>query len=272
MLYVIFVGVLMGLANLIPGVSGGTIALLGGIYERFVDSVSSLTALRIKKKEFVFLIQLIAGIGIGIFAFAALIDLSLSVVPSLMYGMFSGLVAGGIPVVFRRIEKIGATSIISFAAGVVLVVIISLLGSRSVEGSVSDRGALNLVFDVVAGFFGAAAMVLPGLSGAFILLLLGEYTRAISALKNLDLVIIAFIGVGVILGVVFVSRLLKFLMKRYRCATFSFLLGLMLGSIPDLLSRPGINFNLIQIAVGILSGLAFSYLIVILEKRNRVRT
>ena len=144
--------------------------------------------------------------------------------------------------------------------------------SSDLEGSVSDRGALNLVFDVVAGFFGAAAMVLPGLSGAFILLLLGEYTRAISALKNLDLVIIASIGVGVILGVVFVSRLLKFLMKRYRCATFSFLLGLMLGSIPDLLSRPGINFNLIQIAVGILSGLAFSYLIVILEKRNRVRT
>ncbi|WP_334115159.1 undecaprenyl phosphate translocase family protein, partial [Mesotoga prima] len=97
MLYVVFIGVLMGLANLIPGVSGGTIALLGGLYERFVGSISSVSAFKIRKEDVVFLIEIVAGIVIGILGFSTLIDVSLSRVPSLMYGIFSGLVIGGTP-------------------------------------------------------------------------------------------------------------------------------------------------------------------------------
>ena len=271
MLYVVFIGVLMGLANLIPGVSGGTIALLGGLYERFVGSISMLTTLKIRREEMLFLIELVVGMVIGIFGFSALIDLSLSTVPSLMYGIFSGLVIGGIPVVFKRIEKLGISALLSLAAGVAIVVLISLLSSRTGGVALTDHGAINLVYDVVAGFFGASAMVLPGLSGAFILLVMGEYTRAISAIKSFDLVIIAFIGIGMILGVLFVSRLLKYLMKEFRSETFAFLLGLMIGSIPDLITRPGKNTDLTLIVSGVILGVFVSYLLTLLEKRNNIQ-
>jgi putative membrane protein len=111
-------------------------------------------------------------------------------------------------------------------------------------------------------------MVLPGLSGAFILLIMGEYTRAIAALRHFDFIIIVFIGVGVILGIVFVSRLMKFLMKRFRSQTFAFLLGLMIGSLPDLFTRPGSNSNVLQIIIGLVSGLAISYLLSMFEKKT----
>ncbi|MDD5683449.1 MAG: DUF368 domain-containing protein, partial [Mesotoga sp.] len=137
--------------------------------------------------------------------------------------------------------------------------------------SLTDHGAISLVYDTVAGFFGASAMVLPGLSGAFILLVMGEYARAISAIKSFDLVIIAFIGVGVILGVLFVSRLLRYLMKKFRSETFAFLLGLMIGSIPDLITRPGKNTDLTLIVSGVILGVLVSYLLALLEKRNKIQ-
>ena len=257
MLYVVFIGFLMGLANLIPGVSGGTIALLGGLYERFVGSISMLTALKIRREEILFLIELVIGIVTGIFGFSALIDLSLSTVPSLMYGIFSGLVIGGIPVVFKRIEKLGISALLSMAVGASVVILISLLSPSAGGVSLTDHGA--------------SAMVLPGLSGAFILLVMGEYARAISAIKSFDLVIIAFIGVGVILGVLFVSRLLRYLMKKFRSETFAFLLGLMIGSIPDLITRPGKNTDLTLIVSGVILGVLVSYLLALLEKRNKIQ-
>jgi len=270
-LYVVFVGVLMGLANLIPGVSGGTIALLGGLYERFVGSISMLTALAFRREEMLFLIELVVGMIIGIFGFSALIDLSLSTVPSLMYGIFTGLVMGGVPVVFRRVEKLGISAFLSLAAGVAIVILISLLSPGAEGVALTDHGAINLIYDVVAGFFGASAMVLPGLSGAFVLLVMGEYTRAISAIRSFDLVIIAFIGAGVILGVLFVSRVLKYLMKEFRSETFAFLLGLMIGSIPDLITRPGRDNDLALIVAGVVLGVIVSFLLTLLEKRNRIQ-
>ncbi|MBN2220335.1 MAG: DUF368 domain-containing protein [Kosmotogaceae bacterium] len=270
MLYVLLVGILMGLANLIPGVSGGTIALLGGLYERFVGSISSVSAFKTRKEDVVFLIKIFVGIVIGIFGFSAIIDISLSKVPSLMYGIFSGLVIGGIPVVFKRIEKFDSSSFSSLIVGCFFVYLVSVLDSGSGKEAVLNHNVMNLMYDFVAGFFGAAAMVLPGLSGAFILLIMGEYTRAIAALRNFDFVIILFIGVGVIIGIVFVSRLMKFLMKRFRSQTFAFLMGLMIGSLPDLFTRPGSNSNVLQIVFGVVSGLAVSYLLSIFEKRNRI--
>ncbi|WP_367358693.1 DUF368 domain-containing protein [Mesotoga sp.] len=268
MLYVVFIGVLMGLANLIPGVSGGTIALLGGLYERFVGSISSVSAFKIRKEDVVFLIEIVAGIVIGILGFSTLIDVSLSRVPSLMYGIFSGLVIGGTPVVFKRIEKFDSTSFPFLVIGGLLVYLVSILGSGPGKEAVLNHNAASLLYDVFAGFFGAAAMVLPGLSGAFILLIMGEYTRAIAALRHFDFVIIVVLGVGVILGIVFVSRLMKFLMKRFRSQTFAFLLGLMIGSLPDLFMRPGSNSNVLQIIIGLVSGLAISYLLSMFEKKT----
>lgn len=99
------IGLLMGIANLIPGVSGGTIALVSGIYGRLMNSIATLTELKFKKKDLLFLFQLVAGIAVGIFAFSRLVEYSIDTFPSLTYGFFAGLVAGGIPSVYIRIGK-----------------------------------------------------------------------------------------------------------------------------------------------------------------------
>jgi putative membrane protein len=225
MFYVITIGVIMGLANLIPGVSGGTIVLLGGLYERFVGAVASLSEFKFERKQLLFLVELFAGVIVGLLAFSSLIELSLTTVPSLMYGIFCGLVVGSVPVVLKNIKKFTPTSAVSFAVGVILVMAMAFSGARPGDDALLTHSLPAFLYDLLAGFVGAAAMVLPGLSGAFVLLLMGEYSRAISAINDRDLLIILFIGLGVVGGIVLVSKILKSLMKKRQNETFSFLLG-----------------------------------------------
>lgn len=269
MFYVITIGVIMGLANLIPGVSGGTVVLLGGLYERFVGAVASLSEFKFEKKQLMFLVQLFAGIIIGLLAFSGLIELSLTNVPSLMYGIFCGLVVGSIPVVLKNIKKFTPASAICFAVGAVLVLTMAFSGARPGDDALLTHSLTAFLYDLLAGLVGAAAMVLPGLSGAFVLLLMGEYSRAISALNDRDLLIILFIGLGVVGGIVFISKLLKSLMKKRQNETFSFLLGLMIGSIPDLLTRTGEATRLSLLIPGVALGVFLSYLLAVFERKNR---
>jgi putative membrane protein len=269
MFYVITIGVIMGLANLIPGVSGGTIVLLGGLYERFVGAVASLSEFKLERKQLLFLVELFAGVIVGLLAFSSLIELSLTTVPSLMYGIFCGLVVGSVPVVLKNIKKFTSASVVSFTVGVILVMAMAFSGARPGNDALLTHSLPAYIYDLLAGFVGAAAMVLPGLSGAFVLLLMGEYSRAISAINDRDLLIILFIGLGVVGGIVLVSKILKSLMKKRQNETFSFLLGLMIGSIPDLLTRTGEATRLSLLVPGVALGVFLSYLLAVFERKNR---
>jgi putative membrane protein len=269
MFYVITIGVIMGLANLIPGVSGGTIVLLGGLYERFVGAVASLSEFKLERKQLLFLVELFAGVIVGLLAFSSLIELSLTTVPSLMYGIFCGLVVGSVPVVLKNIKKFTSASVVSFTVGVILVMAMAFSGARPGNDALLTHSLPAYIYDLLAGFVGAAAMVLPGLSGAFVLLLMGEYSRAISAINDRDLLIILFIGLGVVGGIVLVSKILKSLMKKRQNETFSFLLGLMIGSIPDLLTRTGEATRLSLLVPGVALGVFLSYLLAVFERKNK---
>jgi putative membrane protein len=269
MFYVITIGVIMGLANLIPGVSGGTIVLLGGLYERFVGAVASLSEFKLERKQLLFLVELFAGVIVGLLAFSSLIELSLTTVPSLMYGIFCGLVVGSIPVVLKNIKQFPPASGVSFTGGVILVMAMAFSGARPGNDALLTHSLPAYIYDLLAGFVGAAAMVLPGLSGAFVLLLMGEYSRAISAINDRDLLIILFIGLGVVGGIVLVSKILKSLMKKRQNETFSFLLGLMIGSIPDLLTRTGEATRLSLLVPGVALGVFLSYLLAVFERKNK---
>ena len=235
-------GGLMGVANIIPGVSGGTMILAMGLYEEFVESVADVTRLRWRLRPFVFL---------GILGTAALIAVAASVVPinwglehihHIMYGLFIGLTLGGVPLLWKEIAPLKPSAIAGTAAGFLAMVAIAFF----------LRGAglpVNWLTFLIAGFVASAAMVLPGISGSYLLLIFGLYLPFTTQIRNFMHAVkdvqfaAAFdigihymlpIGVGVLLGIGGLTNVLKALLHRYHDATMGVLLGLLIGSVVGL--------------------------------------
>ncbi|MFW6119518.1 MAG: DUF368 domain-containing protein [Petrotogales bacterium] len=266
----------MGIANLIPGVSGGTMALIGGIYDRLISSINAVTTFNIDRDIVFFLLKLIAGIVIAIFGFSYLMNHAIENIPGYTYGCFIGLVGGSIPFVLKRRTRGRSSNYLFIVFGIVIVVFLAVFSHTSEMTDKTNQLSHSfgsLIYDSVAGFFGAASMILPGLSGAFILLIMNEYVRILEAISSLDLLILTFAGAGILLGIVFISRLLKRLLTKHPSKTFSFLAGLMIGSIPDLALRAGnypqVTFDVI---VGAIFGLLLSVLLSRAGKRSKGRS
>lgn len=223
-------GVLMGIANLIPGVSGGTMILAVGIYEEFIASVAEISSLRFSWRRILFL-GLIGGFaGISIFLLSGVILSLLLWHAPLMFALFIGLTLGGVPLLVKMIGKVSAASIVGTILGIALMV--SLVVFR-------DHAAMprNTAMDVASGVVGSTTMVLPGISGSYMLLILDQYDRVIGAVADLKdrnikaLRIIAPVGIGAVIGIVGLSNLLKFLLRKHKDATLGVLLGMLLGSV-----------------------------------------
>jgi putative membrane protein len=223
-------GVLMGMANLIPGVSGGTMILAVGLYEEFIDSVADVTALRLSVRRIVFLGILTACAAASILMLSSLILYLLFWHSSLMFSLFIGLTLGGAPLLFRMIGRFQGTAALATVAGFALMAGIAFAR----QGAGMPR---NTAMDFAAGLIGSVTMVLPGISGSYMLLILDQYDRVIGAISDLksgsleSLKIIIPVGIGVVLGVVGLSNLLKVLLHRHEKATLGFLLGMLLGSV-----------------------------------------
>ncbi|HPC82016.1 MAG TPA: DUF368 domain-containing protein [Thermoanaerobaculaceae bacterium] len=242
----VFGGVLMGLANLVPGISGGTMLLAVGIYPRFIAAISEVTTFRFRKHS------LLTLAGVGLAAALAIGGLA-GVVKDLvvdhrwvMYALFIGLTLGGVPLVWRLIGTARTrTTWAGVAIGFVGMVFVALAQMQG-GGSPNRDGVLFLL---VAGVAGASAMILPGISGGYLLLLLGAYVpilagidafkdalraRQLDALVDVGMSIILPVGIGVLVGVVAVSNLLRWTLERHRQATLGVLLGLLLGAVAGL--------------------------------------
>jgi putative membrane protein len=240
-------GVLMGLANLVPGVSGGTMLLAAGVYEAFVASVAQISTLRLHLRP-ILVLGIIAGSAIV--AILALAGPTKDLVVHqrwVMYSLFIGLTLGGVPLVWRMARP--ATPALAAGALIGLAGMIALAmseGAAAPSGDGPETGRL-----VVAGVAGASAMVLPGISGGYLLLLLGQYVPILSALEDLRLALSASggpdlallrgaltvvipVGVGVAVGVVGVSNLVRWLLVHARQATLGLLLGLLFGAVVGL--------------------------------------
>ena len=220
-------GVLMGTANLIPGGSGGTMVLAMGIYQEFIDSVADITALRFSPRRIVFL-----GV-LGAFALAAIVGMAKLILyllfqyPTGMYALFVGLTLGGAPLLARSLRPIRANAIIATVIGLALMV--TLLFLREGRGFPH-----NTAMDFVSGIVGATTMVLPGVSGSYMLLIMDQYERVVGSIDDRNLKIIAPVGIGAILGVIGLSHLLKLLLHRFAKPTIGVLLGILLGSVVGL--------------------------------------
>jgi len=232
-------GMCMGSADVIPGVSGGTIALITGIYEELIQALKSFDAAMIKKVlnldltgalagvHVRFLLCLFAGIGIAIVSLARLMNYLLNQYPIFTWSLFFGLIAASILVVSRQVASWTAGAGYSLVAGTVVALFIVNLVPMSTPDS--------LWFIFLCGIIAICAMILPGISGAFILLILGKYEFITATLKNpfvpQQLMIIIVFCFGCLIGLLSFARLLNYLLKKFRALTLAFLTGLMIGSI-----------------------------------------
>ncbi|CAM1374225.1 DUF368 domain-containing protein [Tenacibaculum xiamenense] len=229
-------GVAMGAADVVPGVSGGTIAFISGIYEELLTSISNINLglLQTLKKEGFkkawnelngnFLLALFIGILTSVLSLANAIKWLLKNEPILLWAFFFGLVLASILYIGKQVEKWSKSGLILGILGVALGYIITVV--PSIGGQ--ESGYLFLVF---SGALASCAMILPGISGSYILLLIGVYPLVMKALSERDLVVISIIAIGVIIGLTTFSKLLKWLFSKYKNEMLISLTGIMLGSL-----------------------------------------
>lgn len=228
-------GCAMGAADVIPGVSGGTIAFITGIYEELINSIRSvdLQALRLlvtlKFKEFWkhingnFLISVVAGIAISIFSLAKLMTYLLNTHPLYVWSFFFGLIIASALLVSKEVKKWDLFSITSMIVGIVIGYTITVLTPTSTPET--------WWFILLSGAIAICAMILPGISGAFILLLLGKYEYIITAVSEFNIGILLIFLVGAVAGIISFSHLLSWLLKNYHGMTVALLTGFMVGSL-----------------------------------------
>ncbi len=247
-------GFSMGAADIVPGVSGGTVALVLGIYERLIGNIrEGAAALRrlimwrpdelaasIRRIEWTWLISLLAGILVAVAALASLLEGLLDDHPIQMAGLFLGLVLGAVVIAWRLLDRVDAATIavVLLAAAAVFL----LLGLRT--DTTVDENAAEVVTEPVWTFFLAGAiaicaMILPGISGSFILVLLGMYTEVLGAVNDRDLLVLGVFALGCIVGLALFSTLLSWSLAHHHHWVMAGLIGLMLGSTRVLWPWPG---------------------------------
>jgi putative membrane protein len=228
-------GIAMGAADVVPGVSGGTIAFISGIYEELITSINNINlsllktlkanglAAAWKQLNGNFLLALVIGIAISLLSLAKGIEWLLHHQPVLLWSFFFGLVLASILFIGKQITKWSIGTIIGAIAAAFLAYYITTLPSMSSNDS--------SWFLFIAGALAICAMILPGISGAFILVLLGAYGPVLEAINNRDFKTVAIIGAGAIVGLLSFSKLLKWLFTHYRNFTLAILTGFIFGSL-----------------------------------------
>ena len=257
-------GVLMGLANLVPGISGGTMLLAAGVYPRFIEAIGEITTLKLKRASMVVLASVVVAALLAIVLLAGTVKALVIDHRWVMYSIFIGLTLGGAPVVWRLIKQAAATKPIgddidamkpagglgaAWAGAVVGFVAMAFLALAQSSGATGEAQREGFVFLMLAGVAGASAMILPGVSGGYLLLVLGVYVPILAgidafkqALKAKDTAmlidvgtsVVLPVGLGVLIGIIAVSNLLRWLLRRYEKATLGVLLGLLIGAVVGL--------------------------------------
>jgi putative membrane protein len=277
-------GMAMGAADVVPGVSGGTIALISGIYPKLLDAISNikpslLSELSNKGFAFVaekihlkFLITLFAGIFASVLTLAKGISYLLEFHPILIWSFFLGLILGSIVLMVKQIKGKRSLVIIAGLLGMLLAAGVSFLPVGE------DTSTLPYLF--LSGALAICAMILPGISGSFILVILGSYEPILQAVHQRDLKTIAVVGAGAIIGLLSFARILKWFFHRYPNATLALMTGFIAGSIPAVwpwkdnasgsLYLPSLGLDSDQLLIAILLSLSGLLLIIGLEKASKL--
>lgn len=229
-------GVCMGASDVVPGVSGGTMAFILGIYEELIDSIRT-----VGRSEFIqavigfkigkifeilnwqFLLAIAIGIGAAIVSLAGILEYLLENQPVFLWSFFFGLVIASILMVQKSVRN--------WSAGPFATLIIGTIGAYFLVGLVPAQTPNSWWFLVLSGMIAICAMILPGISGSFILVLMGKYQFVLNAVTERDVVSLGFIAIGAVIGLVTFAQVLGWLFKNYHDLTVALLIGLMLGSL-----------------------------------------
>jgi putative membrane protein len=270
-------GVLMGSADIVPGVSGGTIALITGIYAHLVEAISNIRFGFIKpllkadfkgfwnqmleEIDFKFFIPLVLGIGVAFLTLAKVVTYCMDNHTALTYSFFLGLIIASAVILFRKLNEINLKNILFALLGAVLTYVFVSLNP------IAANHSLIVIF--ISGMIAICAMILPGISGSFLLLLLGQYKYMLNALHQLHFSEIIVFVVGAVIGILGFSKILNYLLKNHEEVTMAFLIGVMLGSLKvpgvEIINSTGLLISsLLPCIIVVIIGFA---LIIILETR-----
>lgn len=228
-------GLGMGAADVVPGVSGGTIAFITGIYERLLDAIKSVDFKAVKllftfkwkalweKCDAGFLLSLLLGILVSIFTLAKGVQYLLANEPIGIWSFFFGLVLASTIVVLRKVKKVNWQGVVGLLFGAVVAYFITIVTPAQTTDS--------LWFIFLSGAIAICAMILPGISGSFILVLLGKYEYILNAVTEMNILVLAVFAVGALLGLLSFARFLSWLFKKFHDLTIFVLAGFMLGSL-----------------------------------------
>lgn len=260
-------GFVMGIANIIPGVSGGTLAIILGIYEQFISSISHF--FKNIRENIKFLLPILIGIVLSIISMSNVIDYSYNNYPIPTTLFFVGLVLGGIPLLYGKVKGKKDSSlllnIIIFLITFSLVIFMAFADKIFNTGSISfsNMSVFSYILLFIVGVITSATMVIPGVSGSLVLMLLGYYYPIIKLIKNLskfqnlstNLPILIVFGLGVLLGIILISKLIEYLFKKHQTKTYYGVLGFIFASIAAIpistVKEVSLSFNIIHILIGI---------------------
>ena len=279
-LILIFKGFFMGMANIVPGVSGGTMALIVGIYEDFINAISHF--FKNFKKNILFLVPVFVGMGLSILVLSKAIDYSYQKYPLVVTLFFMGLVIGGIPLIFNNIKKCSDKDkninpfltfftfffVLFFAMAPVLF----NLDNNVDFSNLTINGYIILFF---VGIIASATMVIPGISGSLVLMLLGYYYPVISTIKDItnfdnlgtNVAILGTLGLGIVVGIVLISKAIEYLFNHHQKSTYYAVLGFIVASVvaipvSTIINVSNFNFNVLELIIGIIMlilGITISY-------------
>jgi putative membrane protein len=236
MVGIFFRGVFMGAADIVPGVSGGTMAFIFGIYEELINSIKTIgqrdfidAAVHFRLREAIalinwtFLMPLGLGVVAAIFTLAGLLEYFLSHQPVFLWSFFFGLIIASVIVIAGRIQR--------WTWGLVSAMLLGTVGTYLLVNLVPSQTPDTWWFYILTGALASAAMILPGISGAYILVMLGKYQTVLGAVNQRDFITLGLIALGAAIGLVTFAQILGWLFKRYHDYTVAVLMGLLLGSL-----------------------------------------
>lgn len=235
--YFFIAGLVFGLANVIPGVSGGTMAVVFGIYERLIGLIANF---RTKwKQELGFIVPMGLGAGIAILAFGKVMDWVLANHPALASSFFVGVIVGSLPMLVEKTWrtakkewKFNLSNIVPMLITLAIMLWMTFANQGDAAAREIPATIGNMLMMIVYGVIAAACMIIPGISGSFVMVMMGAYGAVINSVATLNFPLLIPFAIGALLGIFGCAKLIRFLLSKYEMPTYSAILGFVIGSIP----------------------------------------
>lgn len=279
--FILFIkGFIMGIANVIPGVSGGTLAVILGVFKDFVGSISNI--FKSFTKSVLFLLPIVLGMGVAVVASSKLIETCLNYYPLATILFFVGLILGGVPILFNKIKR-EMKSIPNYIIFIIMFSFILLFtfvisGEKNVE--LVSLTFIDYILLFIVGAAASASMVIPGISGSMVLMTVGYYNSILATVSDIfnfanfwhNVSILIPFGLGVIVGILLIAKLITFLLNKFEVKTYFAIFGFIFSSLIVIFFKNNINFNIIEFIIGLVlmvGGFLISYFIAKFNKEDK---